>query len=63
MLSCMWKTAIAWLLQAIRILDGSDSQQINTLAIDDDGLGIVSGGGDKLVKVRAAAQEMGNPSA
>ncbi|KAK3267174.1 hypothetical protein CYMTET_24255 [Cymbomonas tetramitiformis] len=37
--------------QAIRILDGSDSAELNALAISPDGEAIVSGGGDKDVKV------------
>ncbi|KAL6756928.1 WD40-repeat-containing domain protein [Haematococcus lacustris] len=37
--------------QAIRIIDGSDSSEVNTLATDRDGHAIVSGGGDKLVRV------------
>jgi WD40 repeat protein len=38
--------------QAIRIVDGSDSAEINSIAISTDGTAIVSGGGDKDVKVR-----------
>ena len=37
--------------QAIRIIDGSDSNEVNALAIDRDGDAIVRGGGDKLVRV------------
>ena len=37
--------------QAIRILEGSDSEQLDSLAIDPEGEAVVSGGGDKLVKV------------
>mmetsp|Transcript_14769 Transcript_14769/g.47073 ORF Transcript_14769/g.47073 Transcript_14769/m.47073 type:complete len:414 (+) Transcript_14769:525-1766(+) len=36
---------------AIRILDGSDTAEMNALAISPDGKGIASGGGDKLVKL------------
>ena len=39
--------------QAIRIVDGSDSAEINSIAISTDGTALVSGGGDKDVKVRA----------
>ena len=37
--------------QAIRILDGSDSAELNSLAVSPDGTAIVSGGGDKDVKL------------
>jgi len=37
--------------QAIRIIDGSDSAEISSLAISPDGVSIVSGGGDKDVKL------------
>lgn len=37
--------------QAIRIIDASDADEVNTLAIDRDGESIISGGGDKLVKL------------
>lgn len=37
--------------QAIRIIDGSDNHEVNALAIDRDGEAIISGGGDKLVRV------------
>jgi WD40 repeat protein len=37
--------------QAIRMLDGSDSGEINALAITKEGENFVSGGEDKLVKV------------
>mmetsp|Transcript_4864 Transcript_4864/g.10439 ORF Transcript_4864/g.10439 Transcript_4864/m.10439 type:complete len:634 (-) Transcript_4864:766-2667(-) len=37
--------------QAIRIIDGSDNHEVNALAIDRDGEAIISGGGDKLVKL------------
>lgn len=37
--------------QAIRIIDGSDNNEVNALAIDKDGHAIISGGGDKLVKL------------
>jgi len=37
--------------QAIRILDGSNSADINALAISTDGSVVVSGGGDKDVKL------------
>ncbi|GLC39328.1 Cilia- and flagella-associated protein 52 [Pleodorina starrii] len=36
---------------AIRIIDGSDGDEVNALAVDRDGEAIVSGGGDKLVKL------------
>ena len=36
---------------AIRELEGSSSDQMSTLAIDPDGEAIVSGGGDKSVKL------------
>ena len=38
--------------QAIRILEGSETEQVSALAIDHDGELIVSGGYDKSVKVR-----------
>lgn len=38
--------------QAIRIVDGSDSAEINSIDISADGAAIVSGGADKDVKVR-----------
>ena len=38
--------------QAIRILEGSETEQVSALAIDHDGDLIVSGGYDKSVKVR-----------
>ena len=37
--------------QAIRIIDGSDTSEVNDLATDRDGEAIVSGGGDKLVRL------------
>lgn len=37
--------------QAIRIIDGSESDEVNALATDRDGEAIISGGGDKLVRV------------
>lgn len=37
--------------QAIRIIDGSDTDEVNSLATDRDGECIISGGGDKLVKL------------
>lgn len=37
--------------QAIRIIDGSDNDEVNALAVDRDGEAIISGGGDKLVKL------------
>lgn len=37
--------------QAIRMLDGSDSGEINALAITKEGENFVSGGEDKLIKV------------
>jgi len=37
--------------QAIRILDGSDSAELNSLAISPNGEVVVSGGGDKDVKL------------
>lgn len=37
--------------QAIRIVDGSDSAEINSIAISTDGTALVSGGGDKDVKL------------
>lgn len=37
--------------QTIRIIDGSDNDGVNSLATDRDGEAIVSGGGDKLVRV------------
>lgn len=37
--------------QAIRILEGSETEQVSALAIDHDGELIVSGGYDKSVKV------------
>lgn len=37
--------------QAIRMLDGSDSGEINALAITKDGENFVSGGEDKKIKV------------
>mmetsp|Transcript_29735 Transcript_29735/g.41063 ORF Transcript_29735/g.41063 Transcript_29735/m.41063 type:complete len:627 (-) Transcript_29735:324-2204(-) len=37
--------------QAIRILDGSETAELNALAISADGVALVSGGGDKDVKV------------
>ncbi|KAF5832700.1 flagellar associated protein [Dunaliella salina] len=37
--------------QAIRIIDGSDSDEVNSLATDRDGEAIISGGGDKLVRL------------
>ena len=37
--------------QAIRVLDGSESAEINSLDISTDGEMIVTGGGDKEVKV------------
>lgn len=37
--------------QAIRIIDGSESNEVNALATDCDGEAIISGGGDKLVRV------------
>nr|A8ILK1.1 RecName: Full=Cilia- and flagella-associated protein 52 [Chlamydomonas reinhardtii] len=36
---------------AIRIIDGSDLDEVNALAVDRDGEALVSGGGDKLVKL------------
>jgi WD40 repeat protein len=36
---------------AIRELEGSSSEQVSALAIDSEGEAIVSGGGDKLVKL------------
>lgn len=36
---------------AIRIIDGSEVEGVNALAVDRDGEAIVSGGGDKLVKL------------
>ncbi|KAK9810051.1 hypothetical protein WJX72_004013 [[Myrmecia] bisecta] len=39
--------------QAIRILEGSDTEQLDCLAIDPDGEAIVSGSSDKLVKLWA----------
>jgi WD40 repeat protein len=38
----------------IRIIDGSPSDAINTLAVTKDGNTFVSGGGDKLCKVYCA---------
>jgi len=37
--------------QTIRIVDGSDSHEVNALAVDRDGAALVSGGSDKLVRV------------
>ena len=37
--------------QAIRMLDGSESGEINALAITESGEHLVSGGGDKVIKV------------
>lgn len=37
--------------QAIRIIDGSDRDEVNDLATDRDGEAFISGGGDKLVRV------------
>lgn len=37
--------------QPIRIIDGSDSNPVNSLAIDHDGHSVVTGGADKLVKL------------
>eukprot|EP00798_Chlamydomonas_sp_ICE-L_P015241 gene15241-21323_t len=37
--------------QAIRIIDASDGNEVNALAVDCDGEAIISGGGDKMVKV------------
>ncbi len=37
--------------QAIRIIDGSDVDEVSALAVDRDGESIISGGGDKLVKL------------
>ena len=37
--------------QAIRIIDASDADEVNTLTVDRDGEAIISGGGDKLVKL------------
>lgn len=37
--------------QAIRVLDGSDSAEINSLDISTSGEMVVTGGGDKEVKV------------
>lgn len=36
---------------AIRIIDGSENEEVNALAVDRDGEALVSGGGDKLVKL------------
>ena len=36
---------------AIRELEGSSSEQVSALAIDNDGEAVASGGGDKLVKL------------
>ena len=36
---------------AIRELEGSSSEQVSALAIDPDGEALVSGGGDKMVKL------------
>lgn len=37
--------------QAIRIIEGSDSAQLNALATDPEGEALLSGGSDKLVKL------------
>lgn len=37
--------------QAIRIIEGSDTAQLNALATDPDGDALLSGGSDKLVKL------------
>eukprot|EP00879_Flechtneria_rotunda_P026720 GHRR01028541.1.p1 GENE.GHRR01028541.1~~GHRR01028541.1.p1 ORF type:complete len:378 (+),score=118.14 GHRR01028541.1:71-1204(+) len=37
--------------QAIRVIEGSDNAQLNTLAVDSDGEVLLSGGSDKLVKL------------
>lgn len=37
--------------QAIRIIEGSGTAQLNTLATDPDGEALLSGGSDKLVKL------------
>jgi len=37
--------------QAIRIIEGSESAQVNALATDPDAESLLSGGSDKLVKL------------